>query len=168
MFVVGFGVFWTPCRHWLLPLQQTFWTVPFCLLAGGGSKFQPLRTRGQSAYLRLFNGRGGDNCSPEQGRCRRTCLSFVGVYVCAPGSPAALGTLGAGAVGSTAGGKSLHAAARSRLPVKFGLRDCAHLHRTLVRLCARSQVCGLFEGMLEKLELDDDGKSLIINGLIHL
>lgn len=41
---------------------------------------------------------------------------------------------------------------------KFG-PTAAHLHRKLLRLVSPlAQVYGLFEGMLEKLELEDDGE----------
>lgn len=56
-----------------------------------------------------------------------------------------------------AGGKSLHAAARSRSTAKFGALPLLFTG-TLVHFCRLSQVYGLFEGMLEKLELDDDGE----------
>lgn len=56
-----------------------------------------------------------------------------------------------------AGGKSLHAADRSRSTTKFGSLLLIFTG-TLVRFCRLSQVYGLFEGMLEKLELDDDGE----------
>lgn len=44
------------------------------------------------------------------------------------------------------------------IPGKVWSLAVARPHRTLVRLCPLSQVYGLFEGMLEKLELDDGGE----------
>lgn len=149
-------MFWTPCRHWLLPLQQMFWTVPFCLLAGGGSSCSRCgRASSLRIYANLTDVEETNVARKRAGVGGRSCLLSEWMFVPRDHwdhwehwEQWAL----------PLGGKSLHAAARSRLPVKFGLRDCAHLHRTLVRFCAHSQVCGLFEGMLEKLELDDDGK----------
>lgn len=122
----------------------------------GGVGLRPLRASFHSANFRLFNGRGGAACSRERVRCRWPSVPFVRAGVGAPGSPAP--------VGSAAGGKSLRAAARSRIPAKFGVSAGFVLTFTahLCLLCPQSQVYGLFEGMLEKLELDDDGKSLNI------
>lgn len=91
------------------------WTVPFCLPAGGFA-LRPLRASFQSAFICVYltdveEPHVAEKKSGVGGRC-----SPLSVWMFAPrGSPGPVGP-----VGSTAGGKSLHAAARSRIPAKFG------------------------------------------------
>lgn len=61
--------------------------------------------------------------------------------------------------------KSLHSAAYSQSPPKFVslaavccCEDLLRIFTTNLCFLSTSQVYGLFEGMLEKLELDDDGE----------
>lgn len=113
------------------------WTVPFCLPAGGFG-LGPLRSGSQSAYLRVFNGRGGAACSRGKVRCRWPWFPFVRVDVGAPGHRARRHQW-ALPRGESRFTPPLAHESRQSLVAFCGA--CAHPHRTLSVPTRRSTGC---------------------------